>query len=58
MVRSTMMKVFEIVSEESALDHIPPCDYKFEINCTKRADEQENIYARVKNMPALINLGS
>lgn len=57
MVRETMLKVYEIVGKQDSLDHVPPGDYQFEIHCTNRADDQENIYARVKNMPALINLG-
>lgn len=38
------------------LDHIPPSMYEFEIRCSKRADDRENVYSRVANMPALLNL--
>ena len=59
MIRAAMLRIFELVGSTS-MDHIPPGEYQFEINCTKKAaigNDQENIYARVKNMPALINLG-
>mmetsp|Transcript_18003 Transcript_18003/g.22037 ORF Transcript_18003/g.22037 Transcript_18003/m.22037 type:complete len:278 (-) Transcript_18003:114-947(-) len=38
------------------LDHIPPSMYEFEIRCSKRVDDRENVYSRVANMPALLNL--
>lgn len=38
------------------LDHIPPSMYEFEIRCSKRADDRENVYSRVANMPSLLNL--
>jgi hypothetical protein len=56
MVRTALTKIFEIVG--GPVDHIPPVQYEYEISCTKRADDRENIYARVTNMPAILNLGS
>ena len=34
------------------------CKYDFEINNAKRADDRDEVYSRVANLPALINLGS
>jgi len=56
MLKGAMIKVFEIVG--GAIDHIPPVMYEFEIACTKRVDDRENVYSRVANMPSLINLSS
>lgn len=39
-----------------SLDHIPPTMYEFEIRCSKRMDDRENVYSRVANMPALLSL--
>lgn len=39
-----------------SLDHIPPTMYEFEIRCSKKIDDRENVYSRVANMPALLNL--
>ncbi len=39
-----------------SLDHIPPTMYEFEIRCSKGMDDRENVYSRVANMPALLNL--
>jgi autophagy-related protein 101 len=63
MLRSVFMKVFQFasgveggVSGDRSLDHIPPTLYEFEIRCTKKMDDRENVYSRVANMPALLNL--
>ena len=66
MLRSVFMKIFEFASgtEErgatgatrGSLDHIPPTMYEFEIRCSKKVDDRENVYSRVANMPALLNL--
>jgi hypothetical protein len=56
MLKFVLLKIFDISG--GAIDHVPPVMYEFEINCTKRADERENVYSRVTNMPSLINLSS
>ncbi|GKY96124.1 hypothetical protein MPSEU_000572700 [Mayamaea pseudoterrestris] len=56
MLRSALAKVFEIVG--GPVDHVPPVQYEFEIACTKRADDRENMYTRVANMPPILNLSS
>ena len=56
MLRSVLFKIFEISG--SAIEHIPPVMYEFEISCAKRQDDRENVYSRVSNMPSLINLGN
>jgi len=71
MLKSVFMKIYEYASgggnnnhREGAgaivgggLDHIPPSMYEFEIRCNKRTDSnRENVYSRVVNMPALLNL--
>ncbi|KAL3940375.1 MAG: hypothetical protein SGBAC_005078 [Bacillariaceae sp.] len=56
MLRSALFKIFEIAG--GAIDHIPPVMYEFEINCSKKADDRENVYSRVANMPSLINLSN
>lgn len=64
MIRTALLKVFQYASgvdddgdnEVANLDHIPPSMYEFEITCTKKKDDRENIYSRVANMPALLNL--
>lgn len=56
MVRAALAKIFEIVS--GSVDHIPPVQYEFEIACTKRPDDRENMYSRVANMPPILNLSS
>jgi hypothetical protein len=50
------MKVFEIAG--GPIDHVPPVMYEFDISCSKRADDREQMYSRVANMPPLINLSS
>lgn len=40
----------------NGLDHIPPSMYEFEIRCSKRADDREDVISRVRKMPALLNL--
>jgi len=32
--------------------------YDFEIGNAKKADDRDEVYSRVSNLPALINLGS
>lgn len=57
MLRQAMLKVFDEASAD--VEHVPPVAYEFEIDCSKRpADDNENMYARVANMPAMIHLGS
>jgi hypothetical protein len=56
MLRSVLVKIFETAG--GAIDHVPPVMYEFEINCAKRADDRENVYSRVANMPSLINLSN
>jgi hypothetical protein len=56
MLRSVLMKIFEIAG--GAIDHVPPVMYEFEISCTKKVDDRENVYSRVANMPSLINLSN
>ena len=45
-----------VKSISSGVDHIPPSMYEFEIKCSKRHDERENVISRVTNMPPLLNL--
>ena len=54
MLRAVLLKVFEIAG--GPIDHVPPVQYEFEISCAKRADDRENVYSRVSNMPPLLNL--
>jgi len=56
MLRSVLMKVYEIAG--ASIDHVPPVMYEFEISCTKKVDDRENVYSRVTNMPNLINLSN
>ena len=56
MLRSVLVKSYEIAS--SCIDHVPPVMYEFEINCSKKIDDRENVYSRVTNMPNLINLSN
>ena len=56
MLKSALLKIFELAGGD--IDHIPPVMYEFSISSTKRADDRENVYSRVANMPTLINLGS
>jgi hypothetical protein len=56
MLRSVLVKIFEIAG--GAIDHVPPVMYEFEISCSKKADDRENVYSRVTNMPSLINLSN
>lgn len=56
MLQAALMKIFEISGGD--IGHVPPVMYEFEISNAKRADERENVYSRVSNMPSLINLGS
>jgi autophagy-related protein 101 len=56
MLRSVLMKIYDSASSGDNLDYIPPVMYEFEIRCSKRADDRENMYSRVANMPALLNL--
>lgn len=43
-------------NQDDDISHIPPIMYEFDIHCSKRADDRENVYSRVANMPALLNL--
>ncbi|KAL3760469.1 hypothetical protein ACHAWU_004907 [Discostella pseudostelligera] len=56
MLQAVLLKVFELAGSET--DHIPPVMYEFEINDAKKADDRDEVYSRVSNLPALINLGS
>jgi hypothetical protein len=56
MLRSVLLKIFEIAG--GAIDHVPPVMYEFEISCSKKVDDRENVYSRVANMPSLINLSN
>ena len=56
MLRSVLVKAYEIAG--SSIDHVPPVMYEFEINCSKKVDDRENVYSRVINMPNLINLSN
>jgi Autophagy-related protein 101 len=54
MLRNGLLKIFELVG--GPMDHVPPCQYEFDISCSKRADDRENVYSRVTNMPPILNL--
>jgi hypothetical protein len=54
MLRGALKSVFEIAG--GPIDHVPPVMYEFEINCTKRPDDRENMMARVSNLPPILNL--
>lgn len=56
MLSITLMKVFELAGSET--DHVPPVMYDFEISNAKKADDRDEVYSRVSNLPSLINLGS
>lgn len=56
MLKAVLLKVFDLAGSE--IDHIPPVMYDFEIINSKRADDRDEVYSRVTNLPALINLGS
>ena len=56
MLRSILVKVYEIAG--SSIDHVPPVMYEFEIDCSKKVDDRENIYSRVTTLPNLINLNN
>lgn len=56
MLRAVLAKVFEIAG--GSIEHVPPVMYEFEIHSAKRADDRENVYARVTNMPPILNLSS
>ena len=55
MLKETLYKVFDEVGGDN-VEHIPPVMYEFQINCMKRGEERENMYAIVSNMPAMISL--
>merc|ERR550539_2237728 len=46
----TSTKSSAVKSISSGVDHIPPSMYEFEIKCSKRHDERENVISRVTNM--------
>jgi hypothetical protein len=56
MLRSVLLKIYEIAG--GPIDHVPPCQYEFDICCSKRADDRENVYSRVSNMPPILNLNN
>lgn len=56
MLRSVLVKAYEIAG--ASTDHVPPVLYEFEISCSKKVDDRENVYSRVTNMPNLINLSN
>lgn len=56
MLRNVLMKIYDIMN--GPIDHIPPCQYEFDISCSKRIDDRENMYSRVTNMPPLLNLSN
>lgn len=56
MLKAVLSKVFDLAGSET--DHIPPVMYDFEISTAKKADDRDEVYSRVSNLPALINLGS
>lgn len=56
MLKAVLLKVFELAGSDT--DHIPPVMYDFEISNAKKADDRDEVYSRVSNLPALINLGS
>jgi hypothetical protein len=56
MVKSALVKIFEITG--GSIDHVPPTMYEFEIACSRRADDRENLYARVTHMPPILNLSN
>ncbi|KAL7485117.1 hypothetical protein ACHAW6_010735 [Cyclotella cf. meneghiniana] len=55
MLKAVLYRVFELAGNE--IDHIPSVMYDFEINNAKKPDDRDEVYSRVSNMPALINLG-
>jgi hypothetical protein len=55
MLRAALMRIYE-VSNSPDLDHIPPVAYDFEIHCSKKHEDRENLYSRVTNMPPLFVL--
>lgn len=54
MLGSVLFKVYEIAG--GSIDHVPPVQYEFEIFSTQKADDRENVYSRVSNMPPILNL--
>ncbi|KAL7531366.1 hypothetical protein ACHAXR_004001, partial [Thalassiosira sp. AJA248-18] len=56
MLKATLLKVFELSGSKT--DHIPPVMYDFEIHGAKKADDRDEVYSGLSNLPALINLGS
>ncbi|KAL3805522.1 hypothetical protein ACHAWO_000660 [Cyclotella atomus] len=56
MLKAALFRVFELAGNE--IVHIPSVMYDFDINNTKNPDDRDEVYSRVSNMPALINLGS
>lgn len=58
MVHASLSRIFEVAGGD--ISHVPPVMYEFEIQSSKRGsgDDRETVYARVANMPSLINLGN
>eukprot|EP00546_Thalassionema_frauenfeldii_P010226 CAMPEP_0178926828 /NCGR_PEP_ID=MMETSP0786-20121207/18775_1 /TAXON_ID=186022 /ORGANISM="Thalassionema frauenfeldii, Strain CCMP 1798" /LENGTH=234 /DNA_ID=CAMNT_0020602045 /DNA_START=40 /DNA_END=744 /DNA_ORIENTATION=+ len=59
MLRAVMQKIFELTAG-GGVEHVPPVIYEFEIRNSKcrPEDDRETVYARVANMPTLIQLGN
>lgn len=55
MLRAAMMKIIDLANHPD-LDHIPPVLYDFEISCSKKMEDRDNMYSRVSNMPPLFVL--
>jgi hypothetical protein len=57
-----MVRVFAIIFKselQGQTSFYRSCQqYDFEISNAKRADDRDEVYSRVSNLPALINLGS
>lgn len=55
MLRGALKSIFQIVG--GSIEHVPPVMYDFEISCTKRPDDRENMLTRVTQLPPILNLG-
>jgi len=70
MIRSVLFTIYHCACTGSApktgnengeifddLSHIPPIlSYEFDIHCSSKIDDRENVYSRVAKMPSLLNL--
>jgi autophagy-related protein 101 len=57
-LRQCMVRIFAAAAD---ISNVPPVMYEFSVSAVKKGskleeEERENVYARVANMPALINL--